>query len=42
VLAFVADGVPALPAADSLLARCPDGWVARDLGVDLGGVRMLS
>ena len=28
VLAFVADGVPGLPLADDLLARCPDGWTA--------------
>ena len=39
VLAFVADGVPGLPLADDLLARCPEGWTAHVLGVDRVGVR---
>ncbi len=41
VLAFVADGVPGLPDAADLVARCPDGWVSRLLGVDRAGVRVL-
>jgi homoserine kinase len=39
VLVFVADGVPALPAADDLGARCPDGWTVLTLDVDRLGVR---
>ena len=42
VLAFVADGVPGLPAASALAARCPDGWVTHELGVDRVGVRVLT
>ncbi len=42
VLAFVADGVPGLASADSLVARCPGGWVTHALGVDRVGVRVLT
>ena len=41
VLAFVADGVPGLATAESLVARCPEGWVTHALGVDRVGVRVL-
>jgi len=42
VLAFVADGVGGLPAEGDVLARCPDGWSARALGVGGDGVRVLG
>jgi homoserine kinase len=42
VLAFVADGVPGLPAADDVASRCPTGWTARELGVDRAGIRALT
>jgi len=42
VLAFVADGVPELPVADELVARCPEGWTARVLDLDHRGVHPLG
>jgi homoserine kinase len=42
VLAFVADGVRGVPTADSLVGRCPEGWVVHELDVDRSGVQVLS